>query len=307
MFARRATAVAYLIGLLTVTQGLGAEPPQEAKVTVHGQRERGTAIWRVSPPPTPPHNVADLSEFVMANSCAATLRGGGHLTPRERLQEKTAGDSNEVIQLFDGKTLNGWTNVNGAPVKEGWTVEDGALVRTGRGGAIYAKGEYHDFALDFDWAIAAGGNSGVKYRVRFYKKGVWGNPGWLGCEYQIYDNSKRPGAFYSKTSAGALYAIYSPNKKKHLKPVGQYNHSRIVSHGTRVEHWLNGEKIVAVDTASQDWKEHVAQSKFAPVKDFAQNRRGRIQFQDHGSKVWFRNITIRPLRPTDAAAPHDGA
>ena len=81
MFARRATAVAYLIGLLTVTQGLGAEPPQEEKVTVHGQRERGTAIWRVSPP----HNVADLSEFVMANSCAATLRGGGHLTPRERL------------------------------------------------------------------------------------------------------------------------------------------------------------------------------------------------------------------------------
>jgi hypothetical protein len=56
------------------------------RVTVHGQGERGTAIWRVSPPPTPPHNVADLSEFVMANSFAATLRGGGHLTPRERLR-----------------------------------------------------------------------------------------------------------------------------------------------------------------------------------------------------------------------------
>ena len=51
-------------------------------VAVHGQGERGTAIWRVSPP----HNVADLSEFVMANSFAATLRGEGHLTPRERLR-----------------------------------------------------------------------------------------------------------------------------------------------------------------------------------------------------------------------------
>jgi hypothetical protein len=245
MFARRATAATYLIGLLTVAQVLGAESQQP---------------------------------------------------------EKAAGDQGGVIRLFDGKTLNGWTNVDGAPVQEGWAVEKGALVRTGRGGAIYTKDEYGDFILDFDWAIAARGNSGVKYRVHFYKKGVWGHPGWLGCEYQIYDDSTRPNAFYAKNSAGALYAIYAPNKKKHLKPVGEFNHSRIVVNGTRIEHWLNGVKIVAADTASQDWKAHLAQSKFAKVKGFAQNRRGRIQLQDHGSKVWFRNITLRPQPAAETRA-----
>jgi len=46
-------------------------------VTVHGSGRLGTAIRRVSPPPTPPHNVADLSTFPMVGSVAATLRGGG--------------------------------------------------------------------------------------------------------------------------------------------------------------------------------------------------------------------------------------
>jgi hypothetical protein len=59
-------------------------PLRRSEVTVHGPEGRGTAIWRVSPPPTPPHNVADLSGFVTARSFAATLRGGGHATPRER-------------------------------------------------------------------------------------------------------------------------------------------------------------------------------------------------------------------------------
>jgi hypothetical protein len=58
----------------------------EAMVTVHGLEGQGIAFWRVSPPPTPPHNVADLSESVMASSFAATLWGGGHAPPRERLR-----------------------------------------------------------------------------------------------------------------------------------------------------------------------------------------------------------------------------
>jgi serine/threonine protein kinase len=55
------------------------------EVTVHGSEGRDTAIWRVSPLPTPPHNVADLRELVPSRSSAATLRGGGHAATRERL------------------------------------------------------------------------------------------------------------------------------------------------------------------------------------------------------------------------------
>ena len=57
-----------------------------SSVTVHGLERQDSAFWRVSPPSNPPHNVADLSEFVTANSFAATLRGGGHAPAREQLR-----------------------------------------------------------------------------------------------------------------------------------------------------------------------------------------------------------------------------
>lgn len=196
-----------------------------------------------------------------------------------------------TIQLFDGKSLEGWTTQSGQPVKNGWVVEEGMLVREGRGGAIYPPGEYGDFELRFEWKIAPRGNSGIKYRVQFYEKGVRGNPGWLGCEYQLFDDRGRK--TNSKTSAGSLYGLYAPDEeKKKLMPVGEFNKSRIVARGTKIEHWLNGEKIVEADTSSKDWQQRIARSKFNIVDNFFQNPKGRIQFQDHGSKVWFRNITI---------------
>lgn len=207
---------------------------------------------------------------------------------------KPPADDQRVIQLFNGKSLEGWITESGEPVTRGWEVKDGQLTRTGRGGAIYFDREFEDFVLDFEWKIAPGVNSGIKYRVRYYDVGVRGNPGWLGCEYQIYDDARNPGPLYS---TGALYDLYPPNDKKKVNPPGEYNRSRIVVAGTRIEHWLNGERIVEADTASDEWQERVAKSKFAPAKDFAQNRRGHIQVQDHGGQVWFRSITLRPLEP----------
>ncbi|MBN1853245.1 MAG: DUF1080 domain-containing protein [Pirellulales bacterium] len=197
------------------------------------------------------------------------------------------------IHLFDGKSLSGWTTEEGKPVTKGWAVEDGLLVCTQRGGAIYTEDEYGDFDLRFQWKIAKRGNSGVKYRVAFYPKGLWGNPGWLGCEYQLFDDSGR--SVSPQQSAGALYGLYEPNDRKQLKPIGEFNDSRIVVRGTKIEHWLNGEKIVAADTSSDDWQKRVAQSKFNQVENIFKNPKGRIQLQDHGSKVWFREITIRVL------------
>jgi len=198
-----------------------------------------------------------------------------------------------VIDLFDGRTLDGWTTESGSPVTQGWQVEDGLLVRHERGGAIYTAEEYGDFQLDFEWRIAPGGNSGIKYRVAFYEKGVRGNPGHLGCEYQLFDDAGR--RINPKNSTASIYDLFAPNDKKQLKPVGQFNHSRIVARGTHVEHWLNGEKVVEVDTTSDEWKRRSEESKFGIVEGFFQNPRGRIQLQDHGSKVWFRQIKLTLL------------
>ncbi|NQT36707.1 MAG: DUF1080 domain-containing protein [Planctomycetes bacterium] len=234
-----------------------------------------------------------LATLLLTGTFAALLVTGAETTAWGQGAEK----DDRVIALFDGKSLDGWTTASGEPVTVGWKVEEGVLVRAERGGPIYADVGHENFQLDFHWKIAPRGNSGVKYRVQFYEKGVFGHPGWLGCEYQLTGEAPQEKPNQSKGSAGALYALFGPNEKKQLKPVGEYNHSQIVIRGTKIEHWLNGEKIVETDTSSPQWKEQIAASKFGRVKDFALNRKGRIQLQDHGCKVWFREITLRPLDP----------
>jgi hypothetical protein len=199
----------------------------------------------------------------------------------------------QVIRLFDGKSLAGWQTAGGKAVTQGWEVEDGMLVRMSRGGSIFTTEEYGDFDLSFEWKIARRGNSGIKYRVAFYEEGVYGNPGWLGCEYQLFDDAGR--RTEPVHSCGALYELYAPSADKKLRPVGEFNNSRIVLRGTRIEHWLNGDKVVEADAATEDWKQRIAASKFGDVAGFFQNAKGRIELQDHGHKVWFRQIELRPL------------
>ena len=197
------------------------------------------------------------------------------------------------ISLFDGKTLNGWTREDGKPVTSGWQVKDGAIYRESRGGNILYEQRVGDFELTFQWKIVEGGNNGLKYRVRKY------NGRLLGCEYQLLGETGRS---LSKGSCGSLYALYEPNKKKKLNPIGDWNTAKIVVQGPQIEHWMNGEKIVEVDLASPEWQKRLSQSKFSPHKDFARNSQGRIMLTDHGSKVWYRNLVLTPL-PTMEIPP----
>lgn len=199
----------------------------------------------------------------------------------------------DVIRLFDGKTLDGWTRADGSPVTNGWVVEDGMLIRESRSGSIFTAKEYGDFDLRFQWKIAPRGNSGLKYRVNFYQKGVHGNPGQLGCEYQLFDDVGRQAE--PLYSSGAIYGLIAPTQDKQLRPVGEFNDARIVARGSHVEHWLNGAKVAEADTQSDDWKQRIAASKFGDVDGFFQRPNGRIELQDHGAKVWFRNLELRPL------------
>ena len=171
------------------------------------------------------------------------------------------------VSLFDGKTLNGWTTQDGKPVTRGWKIEDGAIFRENRGGNLFYEQEVGDFELTFAWKIVKGGNNGLKYRVRKYGGRL------LGCEYQLLGETRRN---LSKGSCGALYALYEPNEKKKLNPVGHWNTAKIVVHGPKIEHWMNGEKIVEADLGSKEWRKRLAQSKFSSYKDFARNSKGRI-------------------------------
>ncbi|MEW6306354.1 MAG: DUF1080 domain-containing protein [Verrucomicrobiota bacterium] len=200
-------------------------------------------------------------------------------------------DASKRIALFDGTSLDAWETGDGKPVTKGWVIENGALARLDSGGQIYTKKEYGDFELEFDWKISAGGNSGVKYRVTKYGKEM------LGVEYQVLDDDKHPDGQKreGRRKSGALYDILATNVSKRLKPVGEYNHSLIIAKGTKFEHWLNGTKVAEADTTSETWQKEIAASKFARTEGFAQNSKGKIMLQDHGDKVWYKNITIRPL------------
>lgn len=195
---------------------------------------------------------------------------------------------NQDLPLFDGKTLDGWTTIDGRPVTRGWETVDGAIHLTKNAGAghIVTAREYGDFDLRFEWKIAKGGNSGVKYRVRRFEKRV------LGCEYQILDDGGHQDGQTAKKSTGSLFDVCAPSTDKHLKSVGEYNASRIVVRGELIEHWLNGDRIVSMHVGSPDWDDKKARSKFAKVRGFGENRNGKIMLTDHGDEVWYRNVTI---------------
>ena len=104
-----------------------------------------------------------------------------------------------------------------------------------------------------------------------------------------------------KHKTGDLYDLVSSNERKHVKPVGEWNESRVVFRGNHGEHWLNGEKVVEYEHGTPAMAAAVAASKFK-MPWFAERRRGHIVLQDHGDEVYFRSIRIRPLdRSTNGA------
>ena len=173
------------------------------------------------------------------------------------------------IPLFDGTTLTGWRTLNEQPI-EGWAADNGTLHFTPpkprkKDCTIYTVKEYGDFILELEWKIAPGGNSGIKYRMNWY-----GNA-YLGPEYQLLGQPGSPEKPRGgKGATGSLYDILPPDFTTWcVKTPGEWNTTRIVASGTRIEHWLNGKRILAVDLDSERFKQAVAKSKFRNRKNFA--------------------------------------
>lgn len=230
------------------------------------------------------------------------IRGGRAVVEASspvRLQGSAA-DLTREVRLFEDDTLGGWTLADGRPIRKGWRVSRGVLhldPRQGRAGHIVTEREFGDFDLKFEWKIAEGGNSGLKYRVRRYAHKM------LGCEYQLLDDAAR-GGLMRRHSTGALYDLYEPDDQKTLRPPGQYNSSRIVVTDNRAEHWLNGKKILAVDIGGDEWVRRVKESKFSELTGFGQNRYGRLMLTDHRSEVWYRSFRMNLLPMNDLS--HEG-
>lgn len=218
----------------------------------------------------------------------------------------TASSKSAELPIFNGQTLEGWTHNHGCPITSGWEVFDGMIHldpdeshREGqRVGNIITVREFENFDLSFEWKIAKGGNSGLKYRVRDFDGDT------RGCEYQICDDLNYPKLLTPRTSAGSLYDLYEPNTEKQLLPVGEFNKSRIVVKDNQIQHWLNGQLIVSATVGSEDWKKRVSCSKFADLPEFGHNLKGKIMLTDHGSEVWYRNFELVEFL-SDTKKPQD--
>jgi hypothetical protein len=157
---------------------------------------------------------------------------------------------------------------------------------------------FGDFELSFQWKVAPGANSGLKYNVsEEFSLAHASNHAALGFEYQVLDDSLSDDNKIPSHRAGSLYDLITPNGAKRLAPVGQWNTSRIVFQGKHGEHWLNGVKIVEFDLGTPRMDSLLAKSKYHTIPGFADRRAGHIILQDHNDETYFRDIKIRELKP----------
>ena len=195
--------------------------------------------------------------------------------------------------LFDGRSLQGWhLYTKKAMPDAGWKVEDGLLKKIAkvRGGDIVTDQVFGDFDLTWEWRVAAAGNNGLKYLVTEQR------PSAPGHEYQMIDDTGHPdGKLGPKRQTASFYDVLPPAANKPLKPVGEWNASRVLVQGNHVEHWLNGAKVLEYELGSEAMKAAVAASKFKNAAGFGTKIKGHIMLTDHQDECWFRNLKIREL------------
>ncbi len=236
-----------------------------------------------------PGAIAGCAGLLLAASCRA--QSTSTMTTAPAPNTLTAADAQAGWKLlFDGKTTAGWRGFRQQTIPAGWQVVDGALARVGSASDIVTTTQYKDFELMLEWKVAAGGNSGIFYRVSEDREATYET----GPEMQVLDDAKHADGGSPLTSAGALYGLY-PAPRGISRPAGEWNQARIVLRGSHVEHWLNGKQIVFAEIGSADWNARVEASKFKQWPGYGKNASGFIALQDHGDLVWYRNIRIKVL------------
>ena len=213
--------------------------------------------------------------------------------------------------LWDGKTSTGWRGAHKDYFPDKiWSIDDGELIvgagsgaESSNGGDLVTQKEFAAFDLQFEFKMSDTANSGVKYYVTENEK----NSGSaIGLEYQILDDDKHPDAIAGSIGNRTLSSLYdlipaapglnplAPRRDK--LPIGQWNRGRIVAHPDgKVEHWLNGWKMVEYQRGTPIYNALVARSKYKQWENFGMAPKGRILLQEHGTKVSFRSIKIKEL------------
>ncbi len=257
--------------------------------------------------------------FTTALLAALVLSCG--TTQKSESDTKLKAETEDWTILFDGSSLDGWRAYNGDALPPGWAVKDKTLTFSteqileedyeykGSRDIIYGAEEFDNFELYVEWKIPSGGNSGIFYHI---KEG-YGGPPEVAPEYQLIDDAdyasihdltayntsfgaEEPAKLQDWQQTAADYAMHTADPaQKVLNPAGEWNTARIVFTTEKVEHWLNGKKVVSFVPWSDDWYKRRNSGKWKNAPDYGKFKTGFIGFQDHGSDLWFREIKIRRL------------
>ena len=208
--------------------------------------------------------------------------------------------------LFDGKSNKGWKSARSNKFPEkGWVIENGNLSvlpsqgkESANGGDIISNEQFSAFDLSFSFKLTTGANSGVKYFVTLQEKT---DGSAIGLEYQVLDDTLHPDAKLgingNRTLASLYDLIKADKQKRFIKPIGEWNWGRVVVYpDNRVEHFLNGVKVLEYVRGSEEYRRLVANSKYKIWPNFGEAKQGHILLQDHGDAVSFRSIKIRELK-----------
>ncbi|MCF2825486.1 glycosyl hydrolase [Pseudoalteromonas sp. HM-SA03] len=225
--------------------------------------------------------ILTLALAVSCAACASTT--DNQLSP----QEQQAGWQ----LLFDGKDMSQWRNFKSDGLSSQWQVKDGAMTLTqGGGGDILTKKQYQNFELQLDWKISKKGNSGIFVLADEKGGAIYSH----APEIQILDNKEHPDNKIDSHLAGSIYDLFAAPSTAH-KPAEAWNQVRIKLQDSHLQVWQNGVSTTSIVIGSTTWNALVKNSKFATWQGFAEGKKGHIGLQDHGDKVWFKNIKIKEL------------
>src|SRR3954447_1262163 len=206
--------------------------------------------------------------------------------------------------LFNGKDLSGW---HGMPhfdpyklaamseedrkaqigkwtddAKKHWTVENGELVNDGHGAYLTTDREFGDVELLLDYKTVPKADSGIYLRAT--------------PQVQIWDYTREGGKWdrgADKGSGGLWNDSPGAAGKDPLvladRPLGRWNHFRILQVGERTTVYLNGKLVVDNARLENFW------DRRRPLP-----RKGPIQLQTHGGEIRWRNLFIRDIKPAEA-------
>lgn len=208
--------------------------------------------------------------------------------------------------LYDGKSADQWRAYGGTdfPQKR-WSFKDGTISVAKSDGSetgndLVTREKFGPgFEFEFQFKLTEGANSGVKYFVNedLDSKGRSG----LGLEYQVLDDAKHPDAKMGVVGNRTLASLYDliPAEKpgNSVKKIGEWNLARLVVHPDgKVEHFLNGQKVLEYPRGGPIYRALVARSKYKDHKDFGLAEKGNLLLQDHGDNVSFRSLKVKEIK-----------